>query len=606
MHLHLYFFPDTFYSENMVTLKRNISPISYKMSFLQSLKPRINDKNHNVTKLVSGDEQVCVYTALLSNASVFLSGLLSSSFCCENNAIILPASPPSTLDCLLNLLYTGNMSGMTKYQADQVIKIASYLDISVTIGHADGKTNSDVLVSSVDEDSDKSNDADETLFIKTKTSTTSKHGSLNLSFPKCRSTRQKISSSEVQANLTGFSGRVQREYNDHPIGMYMGPYDQNKNLELKIQLPGSNMNFKEYTEFQHDGDVCYNMQLKSYAKYKDLEKIDAYRIVSKVEQGEESDTASEDEDEDRKIYTCQIGKCKIPCPCPQCHTDLHQCSEHKIRHESLFDEIKHDISIKSSEQFCSNESFFKNSYILKFSGIPLSCKQCRKDLLWHHSYHFEYHEKCRFCKPSWYKHKAKSQKELKSLEEEEVQYFKRVCPFCDKQFITASHVKKHIEYEHNGAKYSCDFCERMFNSNQAKSYHERLKHSTTKTSLHCEKCQKMFGSEVSLKAHLKYVHSDVRRELCKHCDKTFKQLKNLRAHLANIHDIDQMTESYCEDKERSNFKCEDCHSVFTYEKNLRSHKKSKHTDTPRVYECDICPSKFGNKRTLVNQVKMKH
>ena len=96
----------------------------------------------------------------------------------------------------------------------------------------------------------------------------------------------------------------------------MGPYGQNKNLELKIQLPGSNMNFKEYTEFQHDCDVCYNMQLKSYAKYKGLEKIDAYRIVCKVEQGEESDTNSEDEDDDRKIYTCQIDKCKIPCPCP--------------------------------------------------------------------------------------------------------------------------------------------------------------------------------------------------------------------------------------------------------------------------------------------------
>ena len=66
-------------------------------------------------------------------------------------------------------------------------------------------------------------------------------------------------------------------------------------------------------------------------------KIDVYRIVSKVEQGEESDTASEDEDDDRKIYTCRIGKCKIPCPCPQCNTDLHQCLEHKIRHESLFD-----------------------------------------------------------------------------------------------------------------------------------------------------------------------------------------------------------------------------------------------------------------------------
>ena len=44
--------------------------------------------------------------------------------------------------------------------------------------------------------------------------------------------------------MSGFQARVQTEYNKHPVGMYMGPYDQNKNLELKIQLPDSNLNFK--------------------------------------------------------------------------------------------------------------------------------------------------------------------------------------------------------------------------------------------------------------------------------------------------------------------------------------------------------------------------
>ena len=97
-------------------------------------------------------------------------------------------------------------------------------------------------------------------------------------------------------------------------------------------------------------------------------------------------------------------------------------------------------SIRSSEDFCLDESFFQKGYISKFSGIPLGCKQCKKDLLLHHCYHFEYHEKCRFCKPSWYKHKAKTGEELKSLEKKEVEYFKRVCPFCDNQFIRAIHV----------------------------------------------------------------------------------------------------------------------------------------------------------------------
>ena len=76
----------------------------------------------------------------------------------------------------------------------------------------------------------------------------------------------------------------------------------------------------------------------------------------------------------------------------------------------------------------------------------------------HHCYHFQYHEKCRFCKPSWYKYKAKSEAQLRTLEKEERDYFKRVCPICDKQFITASHMKKHIKYEHEGEKYKCDFC----------------------------------------------------------------------------------------------------------------------------------------------------
>ena len=49
-----------------------------------------------------------------------------------------------------------------------------------------------------------------------------------------------------------------------------------------------------------------------------------------------------------------------------------------------------------------------------------------------------------------------------NLEKEEENYFKRVCPFCNKQFIRASHAKLHIKYEHEGAKYKCDFCEKAF------------------------------------------------------------------------------------------------------------------------------------------------
>ena len=107
-------------------------------------------------------------------------------------------------------------------------------------------------------------------------------------------------------------------------------------------------------------------------------------------------------------------------------------------------------------------------------------------------------------------------------------------------------------------------------------------------------------------AHLKYAHSDERLESCHHCDKTFKQIKNLRAHLASVHDIDQMSENYCEERTKTKFKCADCDAVFAYKKNLKAQRKSKHDEEPRVYECDVCPSKFSNKRTLVSHLKMKH
>ena len=495
----------------MVNLRKQTSSTpSYPTALLLKLKSEICVEENNVCQLVSGDEKAFVHCALLSNASAFLQDMFSSVCCCESNIFILPSSSPSTLDTFVTLLYTGSISDISRNQAGQVVKLARELDINITCEVID----SAVQPSTISDDNVENCKKE----LKLKSKMVNKFGSLSLSLPISRSNRQKLPSLHAQENMTGFQARVQREYNNHPVGMYMGPYDQNRNLELKIQLPDSNLHFRNFTEFHHPGGECFHLGLKSYENYDDLDKIDAYRIVMKATDDEESDTDSEEQENDVKVYTCQLGSCKIPCPCPQCHSNQSQCLEHKLRHETLFDEKQDAISIKSSQEFCLEESFFKKSYILKFSGIPITCKKCKRDLLLHHCYHFEYHEKCRFCKPSWFKHKAKTKEELKSLEKKEANYFKRVCPFCDKQFIRSIHMKKHIEYEHDGAKYKCNFCERAFNSHQAKTYHEKLKHSLNLTSVHCEKCKKTFASEVSLKVHLKYVHSDKRRESCPHCD----------------------------------------------------------------------------------------
>ena len=220
----------------------------------------------------------------------------------------------------------------------------------------------------------------------------------------------------------------------------MGPYDQNEKLPLNLQLPDSNLKFTSYTKFHHDGDDCFKFSMVSYKRYDDLNKIRAYRNTAKMKHLEEicSDESGED---DEKIYTCQHGKCSIPCPCPQCSADHEQCKEHRIEHNALFDDEAHAISIRSSEEYCLGKIFFKKSYILKYPGIPLKCEKCTQDLLIHHSYHFESHDNCcRFCKQTWFKLKATTEKELRLLEKDEAKYFKTVCPYCDRRFVQAHHV----------------------------------------------------------------------------------------------------------------------------------------------------------------------
>ena len=122
---------------------------------------------------------------------------------------------------------------------------------------------------------------------------------LRLSFPKSRLNRD-LSNIEIKQNMDGFQGRIQKEYNNHPVGPYVGPYDLNEKLKLSLQLPDSDLDFSKYTKFQHDGDQCFRYCLKSYKRYDDLEKINAYCIETKIE--EKEDDSSSDESKSEQYY----------------------------------------------------------------------------------------------------------------------------------------------------------------------------------------------------------------------------------------------------------------------------------------------------------------
>ena len=149
---------------------------------------------------------------------------------------------------------------------------------------------------------------------------------------------------------------------------------------------------------------------------------------------DDSDSVFVEPDNDKKLfYTCRKKSCMIPCPCKLCTTDARQCSNHHIKHIELFNETQDLISVRSTEQSCTKENFFRYSYVLKYPGIPKTCSSCVNDLLHHKSYHLKFHWSCKFCKLYQYKLYPKSLKQLQERELQEKAWYKLVCPHCDKK-----------------------------------------------------------------------------------------------------------------------------------------------------------------------------
>ena len=150
------------------------------------------------------------------------------------------------------LLCTGHISGLSENQARHLIKVAHVLGLNIlhSIKDVGLEQNSNDVVNE--------NIQHNRIFIqklKVKTNLRCKDEKLTLSFPDSRSNRDIADQIVIPEQMAGFEGRIQKEYNTHPIGKYMGPYDQNKKLKLKVQLPQSKFDFKQYTEFHHDTSV---------------------------------------------------------------------------------------------------------------------------------------------------------------------------------------------------------------------------------------------------------------------------------------------------------------------------------------------------------------
>ena len=319
----------------------------YHTSLLRSLSKTIGHYDFESSVLLcSGKESISVEAVLLRKASNFLRELIPTpSVCsCNQHIIVLPDTPSHTLDSFVQLIYGGLLPAVSDLIAKAVMQLANELgiknitvddprdvrdlDLSVEFAKIDEHGDDDELDSDLDvdeHDNGDSSDSDSLNFdreLKIRTELDFNGRSILLRFPKSRLGRKKSKDLDDSSKFLDdeFKRRVRNEYNNHPVGQYMGPYDQPKDLSLSAQLPNSKLDFERYTQFYHNGTTCYNYKIGNYKKYKALEKIDSYQIDSE----KECDENNCEEDDVYIYYTCQHKKCKIPCPCAHCCSEMVQ------------------------------------------------------------------------------------------------------------------------------------------------------------------------------------------------------------------------------------------------------------------------------------------
>ena len=561
-------------------------------------------------KLQSGEKSVLVHSQVLSNCSSLLSSILQSPCpCSQPTILLLHHTYASILPNIVALLYTGSSGNIDQTDnsiLQSLLKELGFQNVASISSHF--TPNNDffgtITPSLISKQSNKTRN-----ILKAVTAMQTGQQKFSLSLPKSRTTQ--IPTNPVNTViLSGYYGRVQQEYNTCPVGPYAGPYDQNEKLKLSVQLPKSDLDYKNYSEFEHEGAVgCKEFTIgNNYLELDDLEKIDSYTVKSN-KGSENDDEKSYDEDDDKVVYTCKTKKCIIPCPCELCALEEKQCTQHQIKHPKLFDETNHAICIRSSEESCKDETFSETSYINRYAGILNSYHQCLKDLLHHKSYHIDFHHTCKFCKQNWYKLFPESEAEFQEKQDKEDQYLCTVCPFCDKKFCEPYFAKKHIQFSHEGkVPHICEICESPFQSKQGLEYHLAKSHSASISQEICDICEKVFTSNVSLTNHMKYVHSDNRKFSCKDCDAKFKQKKSLKSHNLHVHAINQFKKQYQKSEEEIKFKCKLCRSSYQQKKDLNHHIRIKHENNASEHDfmCDLCHLSFKEKKSLNAHVKLKH
>ena len=306
-----------------------------------------------------------------------------------------------------------------------------------------------------------------------------------------------------------------------------------------------------------------------------------------------------------KIMICKDHKNHIGFNIKDCPIQENaQCQEHWVNHienVNKDEEIEVQLNIFfHGNQLIKNGRNYKYK-TLKYSGLKVYCKKCRRNTADHLSNHLTPHMQCKHCIY-----------ETKTMVDEN--FWGKVCNMCGKIFENKAARLLHAK-RYNVSEQVCELCtikcSSKFNLNRHMvEQHDAMQESNPliekeiqDNAYSCEECNLSFKYLRNLNMHHSTVHGQQETYKCLVCKKDIKTKFTLKRHLEEQHKVYDL-ENPIQSKESVEFVCDICEISFKRKEHLVSHMKT-HKDTQNKYTCSDCGKQFTTKFSL-NRHQMAH